>query len=84
MKNCHDFCPVVCRAEILTMFGSHFGRNHDFINSLGNCLNFNALRIIFIHVIGIGIFLVKKMQHKNWVRSGSALTTPQARNVNGS
>ena len=32
----NDFCPVVCRAEILTIFHSYFGRNDDFINSFWN------------------------------------------------
>jgi hypothetical protein len=35
-KNYHDFCPgslLEIRAEILVIFGWHFGRNDDLINS---------------------------------------------------
>ena len=39
-KNCQDFFPVYCRAEILTIFRSYFGRNDDFINSFWNLLTF--------------------------------------------
>ena len=31
------------REVILTIFGSYFGRNDDFINSFGNLLTFNML-----------------------------------------
>ena len=42
-QNCQDFCPVYCRAEILTIFCSYFGRNDDFINSFWNLLIFTML-----------------------------------------
>ena len=34
---------TVYRAEILTIFGSYFGRNDDFINSIWNILTFKSL-----------------------------------------
>ena len=46
-KNCKNFCPVVLhtaqyRAEILTIFGSYFGGNNDFIYSFWNLLTFRS------------------------------------------
>ena len=39
-KKLSRFLPSLHRTEILTIFGSYFGRNHDFINSFWNCLTF--------------------------------------------
>ena len=44
-KNCKDFCPgslLEGCAEIFAIFGWHFGRNDDLINSFRKLLTFSC------------------------------------------
>ena len=44
-KKLSGFLHSHYRAEILTIFGSHFGRNDDFINSFWNLLTFSTRQL---------------------------------------
>ena len=52
------------RAEILTIFGSYFGRNDDFINSYWNLLTFKYIEATkfstLIHLVIIDLLTVHK------------------------
>ena len=50
------------RAEILTIFGSYFGRNHDFINSFWNLLTFSSMTLISMWCI-----LFIRLNTQTWI-----------------
>ena len=47
------FLPWVLKAEILTIFGSYFGRNDDFLNSFWNSLTFNKDVLLCIKFLSL-------------------------------
>ena len=63
-KKCYDPC-LYGRAEIFVIFGLHFGRNDDFINSFSNELTFSNNRLFLI--IGKSfVFFSTRICYKSW------------------
>ena len=59
-KKCYDPC-LFGRAEILVIFGLHFGRNDDLINSFGISLTFTeefALMFLMFHYFQVYEILI--------------------------
>ena len=66
---CNKIWLCIHRAEILTIFGSYFGRNNNFINSFRNLLTFEyhtEIRMIF--------FLSKERKYGNYQPDWHILT----------
>ena len=56
---CKDFCPVTVPhygAEILTIFGSYFGKNNNFINSFWKLLTFSNIQVLINNKNGWNVY----------------------------